>query len=813
MAKQNLLIVDADQRSLKVLEVSLRKAGYSVATCGSVAEALEMIQLSKPEMILSDTRLPDVDGFQLVEKLRESPETSDIPFMFLSSDGSVESKVRGLQLGVADYLTKPIYIKEIITRVHLELSRRQREGLERRSIETKTRFSGSLSDMGLVDLLQTIDISRKSGVLYLSSRHKRGAVYFSDGGIRHAVLGKLKGDAAVYRFLVWNEGEFDLEFRPVRIEEQTISMSTQGLLMEGMRRVDEWGRLLEQLPPLDSVFEVNEQELLERLAEIPDEINDILRLFDGRRTLMEVVDERAGDDLEVLTAISKLYFEGLIVDSGVRVADGSDDSAGEGSEPPGHEHDEEIDEETAFVPGDHELPPSGSFPLPADSPRAMAAEPPPPAEEPVPSWGEVASESEPPPPPLAGPVEQVVIGVPVRAEDSDRPPAHPHADLGSRETDVGSRPTELEVRPSSRAPAAAAPAESSRPAAEARSIEPAKVVPVAAPEPSASPEPRPSAAKEPPPSAPSADDQGAPVVTGSKRTLIGVPTADVVAEAIARGHAPAPAPASAPPDDGAGLVEPGEHKAATEKFFSTPPPPPAAAPQDDFSDLEELHHSLSPQDATFKKVTIRLAIVGAIALGGFLLYSKVLTPQPAELSHGTAPALPPPRTVATPPAPTPTPTPAPTPAVPTPPPSAPATPDAAVAAAPVDAAVAPPAPEAAPTPTPAASPAYDALLAEARSLRGRAAEDAYRRAIDANPNGSEALADLALMLLERGRMMEAKDLSQRATAVDPTNSKAWITYASALDALGERDAARAAYRACVERGQGRYVGECRRFAR
>ncbi|MFO0695682.1 MAG: DUF4388 domain-containing protein [Polyangiales bacterium] len=808
MAKQNLLIVDADQRSLKVLEVSLRKAGYSVATCGSVADALEMIQLSKPEMILSDTRLPDVDGFQLVEKLRESPETADIPFMFLSSDGSVESKVRGLQLGVADYLTKPIYIKEIITRVHLELSRRQREGLERRSIETKTRFSGSLSDMGLVDLLQTIDISRKSGVLYLTSRHKRGAVYFSDGAIRHAVLGKLKGDAAVYRFLVWNEGEFDLEFRPVRIEETTITMSTQGLLMEGMRRVDEWGRLLEQLPPLDSVFEVNEQELLERLAEIPDEINDILRLFDGRRTLMEVVDERAGDDLEVLTAISKLYFEGLIVDSGVRVADGSDEGTLDGSEPPGHEHDEEIDEETAFVPGDHELPPSGSFPLPADAPRGASPEPPPPTEEPIPSWSEVASESEPPPPPLSGPVEQVVIGVPVRGDDSDRPPVAAHADLGSRETDVGSRPTELEVRPSSRAPAAAPPEPVSAPPVVA-TIEPAKVVAIAAAE-APIPSPASVAEREPAPSAtPSAASVTA--VPGSKRTLIGVPTAEVVAEAVARGHAPAAVPA--PLDEAAGLVEPGEHKAATEKFFSTPPPAPPAPPQDDFSDLETLHHSLSPQDATFKKITIRLAIVGAVALGGFLLYSKVLTPQPAELSHGVAPALPPPRPVATPSASTPTPAPAPS--VPTPPPTptAAAVPDAAVAEAPVDAAVTEPVPAVAEAPTPAASPAYDALLAEARTLRGRAAEDAYRRAIDANPNGSEALADLALMLLERGRMMEAKDLSQRATVVDPTNSKAWITFASALDALGERDAARAAYRTCAERGQGRYVGECRRFAR
>ncbi len=362
MAKQNLLLVDADQRSLRVLEVSLRKAGYSVAVCSDTATAIEMVELSKPDLILADTRLPGEGGFALVERLRESDDTKDIPFMFLSSDGSVESKVRGLQLGVADYLTKPIYIKEIITRVNLELQRRQREGLERKTIETKTRFSGSLSDMGLVDLLQTIDISRKSGVLYLSNGSKRGAIYFLEGALQHAEIRKLKGEAAVYRFLVWNEGDFDLEFRPVRVDQQTIHTSTQGILMEGMRRVDEWGRLLEQLPPLDSVFEVHDAELLERLAEIPDEINDVLKLFDGRRSLLHVVDELAGDDLATLSAISKLYFEGLIVDSGVRVPSepSVDDAIIEDAAP----HDDEADgiDETGVVPGDDAAPHSGSFP-------------------------------------------------------------------------------------------------------------------------------------------------------------------------------------------------------------------------------------------------------------------------------------------------------------------------------------------------------------------------------------------------------------------------------------------------------------------
>jgi DNA-binding response OmpR family regulator len=116
VAKQNLLLVDADSRSLRVLEVSLRKSGYSVAACSDATGALEMMELSQPDLIISDTRLPGTDGFQFVEEIRKRPEWSGIPFMFLSSDVSLESKVRGLELHVEDYLTKPIYTKEIITR-------------------------------------------------------------------------------------------------------------------------------------------------------------------------------------------------------------------------------------------------------------------------------------------------------------------------------------------------------------------------------------------------------------------------------------------------------------------------------------------------------------------------------------------------------------------------------------------------------------------------------------------------------------------------------------------------------------------------
>jgi CheY-like chemotaxis protein len=310
--KKSLLLVDGDVRSLRVLEVSLRKAGYNLTTCGSGTDALETLEYATPDLILSDTRLPGMDGFALVEALRQNGDWATIPIMFLSSDTSVESKVKGLQLGVEDYLTKPIYTKEILARIHLALNRRERDSFARgRSSLSKTRFTGSLEDMGLVDLLQTIDVSRKSGVLELRSPSGHGTIEFRDGQILDAELGRIHGERAVYRLLLWNEGDFDIEFRPVRTEAR-IQTPTTGLLMEGMRRVDEWGRLLEQVPPLDAVLEVVDTELLPRLAEIPDELNPILRAIDGTRTLGDVIDALQADDLQSLSAISKLYFEGVV---------------------------------------------------------------------------------------------------------------------------------------------------------------------------------------------------------------------------------------------------------------------------------------------------------------------------------------------------------------------------------------------------------------------------------------------------------------------------------------------------------------------
>ncbi|MEM9488286.1 MAG: response regulator, partial [Myxococcota bacterium] len=316
MAKQSLLLVDGDARSLRVLEVSLKKAGFNVTTATSGKDALDKVQTAKPDLIISDTDLAEMDGYAFCEGLKSSSAWSDIPFIFLTNQDSIEHKIRGLELGVEDYLTKPIYIKEILTRVRILLQKRQRARIEAKR-DSRTRFAGGLSDMGVVDLIQTIEVSRKSGLIhFLSTDGQRADLYFREGKVIDAEAGSLQGEEAVYRLLTWSDGDFEVVFRNVR-RKDVISVSSQGLLMEGMRRLDEWGRLLEQLPTLDERFEVDTHELAERLSELPDELNVVLKLYDGQRSLMQIIDASDLGDLECLEIIAKLYFEGLIVEAPV----------------------------------------------------------------------------------------------------------------------------------------------------------------------------------------------------------------------------------------------------------------------------------------------------------------------------------------------------------------------------------------------------------------------------------------------------------------------------------------------------------------
>jgi CheY-like chemotaxis protein len=310
-SKNRLLLVDGDPKSLRVLDVSLKKAGFEVTTATSGREALILLEASQPDLIISDTDLDEMDGFELCSQIKARPEWTKIPFLFVSGRKSIEDKIRGLELGVDDYLTKPIYIKEIGIRVRTALQRAERERMESRR-DGRTRFAGDLSDVGVVDLVQTIELNRKSGIIHIVNRDtRRGSIFFRDGKVIDAEVGRLSGANAIYRLFSWSEGQFAVEFKQIR-RHDVIDTSMAPLLMEGMRRLDEGAHLLEKLPSGSSLLEVDCRALAEELAELPDEVNSVLRLCDGTRTLLEVVEDSEHPDLEALTFINKLFASQII---------------------------------------------------------------------------------------------------------------------------------------------------------------------------------------------------------------------------------------------------------------------------------------------------------------------------------------------------------------------------------------------------------------------------------------------------------------------------------------------------------------------
>jgi hypothetical protein len=258
-----------------------------------------------------------MDGFELVKQIKGKPELAQVPIVFLSNQKSIDDKIKGLQLGVEDYLTKPIFVRELITRINMLLARRTHDRIAQESApsSSRTRFAGSLEDMGVVDLLQTLDVSRKTGVLRVRSGKYQATVYLQEGQLVDAEMGALSGEEAVYRILTWHFGEFEVEIKTVT-RENVVNKPLQTLLMEGMRRVDEWSRLTKGLPELTAVVAVNERALAERLSEIPEELQGILRLLNGQYSLLDVVDESPFDDLSTLTVLAKLHDEGVLIAAG-----------------------------------------------------------------------------------------------------------------------------------------------------------------------------------------------------------------------------------------------------------------------------------------------------------------------------------------------------------------------------------------------------------------------------------------------------------------------------------------------------------------
>lgn len=127
-----ILLVDDDPAMLKLLRKSLGRQGHSLLSTQSGDVAISLSRRSRPALIILDVSMPEINGFQICEKLKQDVRTADIPIIFLSGSEIFEDKLMGLKLGAVDFISKPVQFQELVLRVNTQLSlRRAQERLEK----------------------------------------------------------------------------------------------------------------------------------------------------------------------------------------------------------------------------------------------------------------------------------------------------------------------------------------------------------------------------------------------------------------------------------------------------------------------------------------------------------------------------------------------------------------------------------------------------------------------------------------------------------------------------------------------------------
>jgi len=112
---KTILVVEDDETMRELLRLHLTSAGYAVRVASNGIEAGHAVLGITPDLIITDVRMPHMDGFELVEALRQDPAMADIPVIFLTIEG--ESYDRGASLGALEYLTKPIQLELLLKKV------------------------------------------------------------------------------------------------------------------------------------------------------------------------------------------------------------------------------------------------------------------------------------------------------------------------------------------------------------------------------------------------------------------------------------------------------------------------------------------------------------------------------------------------------------------------------------------------------------------------------------------------------------------------------------------------------------------------
>jgi pilus assembly protein CpaE len=153
---EKILVVDDDLESLKLISLMLRRQGYEVIVANSGSQALLKADIERPNLIILDVMMPDMDGYEVCRRMRANANTRPIPIIMFTAKTLIDDKVAGFEAGADDYLTKPTHPAELASRIKAVLSRNNTPSMSRRPQGIAIGFLGARGGIGTTTVLSNV---------------------------------------------------------------------------------------------------------------------------------------------------------------------------------------------------------------------------------------------------------------------------------------------------------------------------------------------------------------------------------------------------------------------------------------------------------------------------------------------------------------------------------------------------------------------------------------------------------------------------------------------------------------------------------
>jgi len=293
----SVLLVDSSSMLLKVTKSKLSEAGFFVTTAKTATEAIECIHTRIYNLVISGAELKGMDGLGFCKHLKETV-FKETPFVLFTGKISDELLKKGVAAGVNDYWEKTVSPEGLVAKV--KAISRQHDF----SKDFKDGMEGHLSDMNSIELIQTIGMNKKTGILSLIGSTLEGHIHFCNGDIIDAATPKSKGESAFFS-LVTLDSSGSFHFIPTGCEPDVfIKGSSQGLLMEGAKTMDDIRRVMGS--------EIIATGINPEKIDIDKEGETFLSHVDGIQTFEKIVEKISAEPYHGFEILTNLIKAGLV---------------------------------------------------------------------------------------------------------------------------------------------------------------------------------------------------------------------------------------------------------------------------------------------------------------------------------------------------------------------------------------------------------------------------------------------------------------------------------------------------------------------